>query len=93
MEQQWLTWAKQLQALSSTGLFFTKDPHDQERYEQVTEIANSMLAAIAEKPIARVESLISDFAKGYATPRVDVRGAVIRDQKVLLVQEELSDRE
>ncbi|MEM1435939.1 MAG: NUDIX hydrolase [Pseudomonadota bacterium] len=87
MEQQWLTWAKQLQALSSTGLFFTEDPYDQERYEQVAAIANGMLASIANQPVAVVESLISDFAKGYATPRVDVRGAVLRNQQVLLVRE------
>lgn len=87
MEPQWLTWVKQLQAISSTGLFFTKDPFDKERYEQLGAIANSMLSEIANRPIERVESLISDFAKGYATPRVDVRGAVLRDNKILLVQE------
>jgi ADP-ribose pyrophosphatase YjhB (NUDIX family) len=87
MEPQWLTWAKQLQSISSTGLFFAKDPYDQERYEQIADIANNMLSQVADQPIERVESLISDFAKGYTTPRVDVRGALIQEDKILLVQE------
>ncbi len=87
MESQWLTWAKQLQAIASTGLFFGNDPYDVERYEQISEIANGMLSLLADTPVAKIESLISDFAQGYATPRVDVRGAVLRDDKVLLVKE------
>ena len=32
MEQIWLTWAKQLQAIASTGVHFADDPYDRERY-------------------------------------------------------------
>jgi len=87
MENQWLTWAKQLQGIASTGLHFSEDPYDGERYQQVAEIANQMLALLADTPVERIEGLVSDFAKGYATPRIDVRGAVIDDGKILLVQE------
>ena len=87
MENQWLTWAKQLQGIASTGLYFGKDLYDTERYEQVAEIANGMLALLADTPVARIESLISDFAEGYATPRIDVRGAVLRGNRILLVKE------
>ena len=87
MENQWLTWAKQLQGIASTGLYFGKDPYDTERYEQVAEIANGMLALLADTPVARIESLISGFAEGYATPRIDVRGAVLRGNRILLVKE------
>ena len=31
--------------------------------------------------------MVTDFAKGYATPRIDVRGAVIQNDQILLVQE------
>lgn len=87
MENQWLTWAKQLQGIASTGLYFGKDPYDKERYEQIAEMANGMLALLSDTPIGRIESLVSDFAEGYATPRIDVRGAVLRGDKVLLVKE------
>ncbi|MGY4592624.1 ADP-ribose pyrophosphatase YjhB (NUDIX family) [Bradyrhizobium sp. GM22.5] len=38
-------------------------------------------------PSRGIEGLISDFAKGYATPKVDVRGAIVEENKVLLVRE------
>lgn len=87
MEDDWLRFAKRLQAIGSTGLFFTRDAHDRERYEEIANIANQMLSLIGDTPIARIQSLVSDFAKGYATPKVDVRGAVIRDGRILLVRE------
>src|SRR5215471_518971 len=87
MEDQWLKWAKRLQAIASTGLHFSKDDFDRERYREVATIAHSMLASLGNIPIKRIEGLLSDFAKGYATPKIDVRGAVIEDRKVLLVRD------
>jgi ADP-ribose pyrophosphatase YjhB (NUDIX family) len=46
-----------------------------------------MLASLAQVPVARIESLVSDFATGYATPKVDVRGAMFQREKILLVKE------
>lgn len=87
MEQIWLTWAKRLQAIASTGQHFTSDDYDRERYDEVANISQQMLSLLGNVPIRKIESLVSDFAKGYATPRVDVRGAIIEDDKVLLVRE------
>ena len=87
MEDQWLQWAKRLQAIASTGLHYSESEFDQERYREVAAIAASMLASLGNIPIQRIEGLLSDFAKGYATPKIDVRGAVIEDGKVLLVRE------
>lgn len=88
MEPQWLTYGKRLQAIALTGLHFTRDPFDRERYEEIAGIANGMLASLANVPIERIEGLVSDFARGYATPRVDVRGALIEDDAILLVREQ-----
>ena len=87
MEPQWLTYGKCLQAIASTGLHFTRDQFDRERYEDVAIIANEMLAALGKVPVVRIEGLVSDFAQGYATPKVDVRGALIEDDTILLVRE------
>lgn len=91
MEDRWLAHAKRLQAIASTGLHFARDPYDRERYEEIAAIANEMLADLAGVPIERIENLVSDFARGYATPKVDVRGALIEDGRILLVRER-SDR-
>ncbi|WP_129790748.1 NUDIX hydrolase [Sphingosinicella sp. CPCC 101087] len=92
MESLWLAHAKRLQAIASTGLHFARDPFDRERYAEVAQIANAMLAELGSVPIARIEGLVSDFAQGYATPKVDVRGAVIEDGRVLLVRERSDGR-
>lgn len=87
MEPQWLTYGKRLQAIASTGLHYSRDQFDRERYEEVATIANEMLASLGNVPIERIEGLVSDFARGYATPKVDVRGALIEDDAILLVRE------
>ncbi len=92
MEDQWLSHAKRLQAIASTGLHCCRDEYDRERFEEVGAIANSMLAALGNVPIERIPDLVSDFAKGYATPKVDVRGALIEDDHVLLVRERSDGR-
>jgi len=79
-------WAQRIQALSQTGLTYAKDPYDRERYEKLREIAAEMLAA----PLGAEPSELAGLFRaeeGYATPKVDVRGVIIRDEKVLLVRE------
>ena len=87
MESTWLAWAKRLQSIASTGLHFSRDAFDQERYAEIAAIANGMLAALGNVPIERIEGLVGDFADGYATPKIDVRGAVLDGDRVLLVRE------
>lgn len=87
MEDSWLAWAKRLQGIASTGLHFGTGEFDKERYAEVASIANEMLAALGNVPVNRIEGLVSDFAQGYATPKVDVRGAVIENDRILLVKE------
>ena len=53
MEQIWLTWAKQLQAIASTGVHFANDPYDRERYTRVVYIAQQMLSALGSVPIKK----------------------------------------
>lgn len=91
MEATWLTHAKRLQAIASTGLSFSQDPYDRERFDEIGRIARAMLSDLAVVPLNRIEGLVSDFAQGYATPKVDVRGAVIKGNEVLLVRERCDD--
>ena len=102
MENIWLTRVKQLQALASTGLFFGAEEFDKERYAQIHEIAVAMMHDLTTNAgpavLAELDGLSSgqyevdtDHAQGYVTPKVDVRGAVFYQQRILLVQER-SDR-
>lgn len=87
MEDRWLQKAKRLHAIASTGLHFAESPFDRERYAEIAAIANEMLADLGNVPLGRIAELVPDFAQGYATPKVDVRAAVFRDDRILLVQE------
>ena len=87
----WLAWARELQAISQTGLTFTSDDYDRGRYRRLAEIAAEIVEKHAGLP---VEPTVENFLvqPGYATPKVDVRGAIVADGKVLLVQERADGR-
>lgn len=89
MDPDWLDRAKRLQALAQSGLTFTHDRFDRERYEEIRAIAAEMIAAGAGAPAEEARKLEALFTaqQGYATPKVDVRAAVFRDGRILLVRE------
>ncbi len=88
---QWLAWAREIQALSQTGLAFNEPGYDTDRYTRFTEIAAEIIGQHTSVP--KAEALKSFSAQpGYATVKVDVRGAVIREGKILLVQERRDQR-
>jgi 8-oxo-dGTP pyrophosphatase MutT (NUDIX family) len=66
---------------------FAVDGFDKERCQELADISSKMLADLSNFPIGRIENLLGPLGQGYATPKVDVRGAVIANQKILLVKE------
>lgn len=85
-EPPWLKIAREMSAMAQTGLTYTQDPYDRERYRRLRELAALMLSQGSEEEYAAIlESLNREY--GYATPKVDVRGAAFRDGQVLLVRE------
>lgn len=85
-EPQWLRIARELRAIAQTGLAFNADRFDRQRYERVQELAASMLAQGSDEHYAAIIDILRrDW--GYATPKVDVRGAAFVDGRVLLVRE------
>ncbi|GAB0119016.1 NUDIX hydrolase [Acidisoma sp. 7E03] len=86
-EPDWLLWAREVQATAQTGLAFTKDPYDRERYEALTGLAARMLAARTDGSAADLHALFA-AERGYATPKIDVRGAVFdAEGRILMVRE------
>lgn len=86
LEPQWLRWARELQALAQTGLHFTTSDYDRERYQRISEIAAEIFARQGDIDGSKIRTIF-EAQSGYATPKVDVRAAVFRDGKILLVQE------
>jgi ADP-ribose pyrophosphatase YjhB (NUDIX family) len=83
---QLLTWARSLQAIAQSGLAYEPRVYDGERYEQVRRIAAEMLADPDQLGVDGVEGIFASQV-GHATPKVDVRGAVFREDAILLVEE------
>jgi ADP-ribose pyrophosphatase YjhB (NUDIX family) len=81
-----LEWARKVQAIAQTGLAFTSDPFDRERYTQLAALVAELLARELEIPLGAARDLWAG-EHGYATPKVDVRGGVFRADRVLLVRE------
>jgi ADP-ribose pyrophosphatase YjhB (NUDIX family) len=88
---RWLAWAREIQALSQSGLTFSNNEYERERYRRLAEIAAEILESHTR--LSQEEALKSfSLEPGYATPKVDVRGAVVRDDRILLVQERVDER-
>ena len=81
-----LEWAREIQALAQTGSHYAENQYQRDRCIRLGEIAAEMMSVHTniEPPI-----LIKAFQSqtGYATPKVDVRSAVFRDNKLLMVRE------
>jgi ADP-ribose pyrophosphatase YjhB (NUDIX family) len=88
---KWLEWAKRLQAISQNGLTYAGNTFDIERYEAVRQIAAEMMAVGSDTKLSRVLDLFAGEV-GYATPKVDVRGVVFRDDALLMVLEREDNR-
>ena len=85
-DQKMLDRAKRLQAIAQNGLTYAKDQYDVERFEQVQAIAAEIMADRTPQSVEEIVDIFSDQV-GYATPKVDVRGVVFRDGRILLVRE------
>jgi ADP-ribose pyrophosphatase YjhB (NUDIX family) len=86
----WLQWAREIQALSQNIRTFAANEYDMENSDRLARVEAEIVAIHADLP---VKQTMENFKvqPGYATPKIDVRAAVVRNGKILLVQE-VADR-
>ncbi len=83
---RWLEWAREIQALSQTGYHYAHDDYQRDRCRRLAEIAAEMVGAHSDaEPLSLAPAFHAQI--GYATPKVDVRAAVFRGEKILMVRE------
>lgn len=88
---RWLEWAREIQSLSQTGLTYSDTEYHTQRYQRLMEIAAEIVEShtgLSKEPV--LENFM--VQPGYATPKVDVRGAALLNGKILLVQERADER-
>ena len=83
---KWLEWAQNLQALAQSGLTYSPNPFEIQRYQAILEIAAEIMSTYSQTDLKIIRNLYKAQA-GYTTPKVDARGVVFKDNQILLVRE------
>lgn len=91
-ESELLRWAEALAGIARTGLGFTSNLYERERFESVLEVAADIRASTDRRhnPAALVQdwlAVVGEGVSGYVTPKVAV-GAVVGNEagEILLIQ-------
>jgi len=90
-QPKWIAWAQEIFSMSQAGLTYSENEFDKERYKRLLEITAEMIESQSE---LSKESVLESFSMqtGYATPKIDVRGAVVNEGKILLIQERMDGK-
>ncbi len=82
----WLWFMESPQSIAQTGISYTKDTYDKERYTMILELIADRYSELSGKTKEAIcESLFNEV--GDATPKICVRGLILKGNKVLLVKE------
>jgi ADP-ribose pyrophosphatase YjhB (NUDIX family) len=87
-EPMWLLWAKKLASIAQSGLTYSENRYDLERYHQVQNLSIEILSRYTEVDTKKIRDLFAN-ENGYLTPKIDVRAAIFRDETLLLVREKI----
>jgi ADP-ribose pyrophosphatase YjhB (NUDIX family) len=85
-QKTWLEWAREIEAIAQTGMHYTQDEFDRQRYQRLMQISAEMISAKAEVPVNFLMDIFTTQV-GYATPKVDVRAAIFKEDRLLMVKE------
>lgn len=86
MSTRWLEFTQRLQAIAQVGLTYATDPFDVERYEHLRDLAVEMATCYGDGDPEVIRGLFTSD-KDYVTPKIDARGVVFQENKILLVRE------
>jgi ADP-ribose pyrophosphatase YjhB (NUDIX family) len=92
-------WVHRLRSIAQTGLAFAPPVYDQERYQEILQLAAEMAAtsdaldadsALSQALYERWRSEVGSGVPGYVTPKVGVGAFVFNDRDELLLVERTS---
>lgn len=84
--EKWLKWAIEIQSLAQSGLAYTDNVYDIERYERLREISAEIIEEKSNINLEKVKDLFCNET-GYQTPKIDTRAVIFKDNKILLTHE------
>jgi hypothetical protein len=86
MSNIWVKWVRRLQSIAQNGRNYSKNEFDLQRYQQVEDVAAEIAARYSDGELQTIKAIFGRET-GPATPKIDVRAAVISENKILLVKE------
>jgi ADP-ribose pyrophosphatase YjhB (NUDIX family) len=86
MSSIWVNWVRTLQSIAQNGRNYSKNEFDLQRYQQVEDVAAEIAAKYSDGELQTIKAMFTQ-EPGPATPKIDVRAAVISENKILLVKE------
>ncbi len=86
MSNIWVKWVRRLQSIAQNGRNYSKNEFDLQRYQQVEDVAAEIAARCSDGELQTIKAMFGRET-GPATPKIDVRAAVISENKILLVKE------
>jgi ADP-ribose pyrophosphatase YjhB (NUDIX family) len=86
MSSIWVKWVRRLQSIAQNGRNYCKNEFDLQRYQQVEDVAAEIAAKCCDSELQTIKAMF-ERETGPATPKIDVRAAVISENKILLVKE------
>ncbi|WP_136466588.1 NUDIX hydrolase [Flagellimonas onchidii] len=81
---------KRIKAISETGLVYSKDGYDRERYEELQQISLELMSSIGNTPLGELQDFFVP-QQDYPTPKVDVRAFVLNEKEEVLMAKESID--
>lgn len=76
MENKILKIAKRIQSISQTGIRFTKDNFDKQRFEELRELSVLLASQVVDARIEKIRDLFTN-ENGFQTPKIDIRAFIL----------------
>jgi mutator protein MutT len=80
----------ELRAIAQTGLNYSQDPFDLQRYHRIRELVSREYARYSGLSLTEIEKRFA-LELGYVTPKIGVQGALFNDQDEILLEERSDD--
>ncbi len=78
--------ARRIQAIAQSGLHFTTNDFDRERYSELRSLSVDLASRVSDAEPGKISGLFTGET-GFQTPKVDVRAVVLKEGRVLLARE------
>jgi ADP-ribose pyrophosphatase YjhB (NUDIX family) len=88
MNSKWIEWVTEMQSIAQAGLTFAESSYDLDRYEKLRNLSIRIMQEYTGLTHEKLKNLFANET-GYQTPKVDIRCAVFRHGKILMVREKI----